>query len=333
MDTSSVKIPFLLAPATKDYLWGGSRLKDEYSKETDLFPLAETWECSTHPDGLCMIASGSMSGLYLSDILALRPEFRGTHCDHLPAGELPVVIKLIDAKSDLSVQVHPDDTYAFEHENGQKGKIEMWYVLDATRDAKLVYGFQHDMDKTALRKSLEAGTVERFLNKVPVRKDNVFFVEPGQVHAIGAGTLVAEIQESSNLTYRMYDYNRKDKNGRLRELHIDKALDVVDLRGSANPRQPMRMLNFHTGYATELLGRCRYFKTERMILNTERSRKMATIRSTRESFIALLCTDGSGTMFWERSYLPFFKGDCIFIPADSEPIQLHGKSTLLKVTC
>ena len=333
MDTSSVKTPFLLAPAAKDYLWGGSRLKDEYSKETDLSPLAETWECSTHPDGPSVIASGSMAGLFLGDVLALRPEFRGTHCDYLPAGELPILIKLIDAKRDLSVQVHPDDAYAFEHENGQKGKIEMWYVLDATRDAKLVYGFQHDMDKSALRKSLESGSVERFLNKVPVKKDNVFFVEPGQVHAIGAGTLVAEIQESSNLTYRMFDYNRVGKDGRPRELHIDKALDVVDLKGSADPRQPMRTLNFVTGYATELLGRCRYFKTERMILNTERSRRMASLRSARESFIALLCIDGGGTMFWERNYLPFFKGDCIFIPADSEPIQLHGKAMLLKVTC
>ena len=218
--------PFLLKPIGKDYLWGGRRLNDDFSKDVPMQPLAETWECSTHHDGTSMVASGEFKGLSLAEVLRSNPRLLGKHYADL--GELPILIKLIDAKKDLSVQVHPDDEYAFKHENGQRGKTEMWYVLDASHDAQLVYGFSHDIDKDVLAKSLQNGTVEKYLQKIPVRRDDVFFIKPGTVHAIGAGALIAEIQESSNLTYRLFDYNRVDKNGRNRELHIEKALAVVD---------------------------------------------------------------------------------------------------------
>ena len=204
--------PFLLKPAGKDYLWGGSRLKDDFSKDMDLTPLAETWECSTHPDGPSIVASGVYEGRLLSEVLNRHPEYMGTHPK--TDGGLPILIKFIDARKDLSVQVHPDDEYAREHEHGSLGKTEMWYVLDAAKDAKLVYGFYHDISRKKLKKSLEDGNVERYLQKVKVQKDDLFYIEPGTVHAIGAGVLIAEIQESSNLTYRMYDYGRVDKNGR-----------------------------------------------------------------------------------------------------------------------
>ncbi len=135
--------------------------------------------------------------------------------------------------------------------------------------------FYHDMDKKKLRHSIENGTVEKYLQKVPVHRDDVFFIEAGTVHAIGAGALIAEIQENSNLTYRLYDYNRRDKQGKLRELHVDKALDVVDLRRSSEPRQPLRVLKYQRGWASELLCRCQYFQVERMLLNTESCREMA----------------------------------------------------------
>ncbi len=324
--------PFLLKPAGKDYLWGGSRLNDDFSKGIDLTPLAETWECSTHPDGLSEVASGEHTGKPLSQVLGEHPEYLGTH--PRTNGELPILIKLIDAKKDLSVQVHPDDVYAMKHENGSLGKTEMWYVLDASRDAKLVYGFYHDMDKKTLRQSLERGTVEKYLQKVRIKKDDVFYIEPGMVHAIGAGTLIAEIQESSNLTYRMYDYERVDKNGQKRQLHIDKALDVVNLKGSAEPRQPMRVLKYQPGCALELLCRCKYFQVERQLINTERCRQMAEFQTGSNSFQVLLCTRGCGVLFGEEGeFINFFKGDCIFIPANSIPMKLHGKAQLLKVSC
>lgn len=323
--------PFLLKPAGKDYLWGGSRLKDDFSKEMDLTPLAETWECSTHPDGPSIVASGAYAGRLLSEVLSRHPEYMGTHPK--TDGGLPILIKFIDARKDLSVQVHPDDEYAREHEHGSLGKTEMWYVLDAAKDAKLVYGFYHDISREKLKKSLEDGTVERYLQKVKVQKDDLFYIEPGTVHAIGAGTLVAEIQESSNLTYRMYDYGRVDKNGRPRELHIAQALEVASRKGSRTPRQPMRVLKYRKGCATELLCRCKYFQVERQLINTERCREMADFQTDSNSFQVLLCIGGCGTMFGAGEMLHFFKGDCIFVPADSIPLKLHGKAQFLKVSC
>ena len=329
--------PFLLKPAAKDYLWGGSRLNDDFAKGIDMTPLAETWECSTHPDGPSVISSGEFEGMELAELLKRFPEFLGTHSlsnPYLQKGELPILIKFIDAKKDLSVQVHPDDTYARKVEHELFGKTEMWYVLDAAKDAKLVYGFYHDMDKEKLRRSLEQGTVEKYLQKVKVHKDDVFFIESGTVHAIGAGALIAEIQENSNLTYRMFDYNRRDKNGNLRELHVDKALDVVNLKISSEPRQPLRLLKYQRGWATELLCRCQYFQVERMLLNTEACREMADFRTNESSFQVLLCTSGCGLlMYGGTGALQFFKGDCIFVTAGSVPIKIHGNAQLLKVVC
>lgn len=328
---SSGAHPFLLKPAGKDYLWGGRRLKDDFSKELELTPLAETWECSTHPDGPSIVSSGAYAGRLLSEVLKEHPEYMGTH----PKADdgLPILIKFIDARQDLSVQVHPDDDYAREHEHGSLGKMEMWYVLDAAKDAKLIYGFYQDISREKLKKSLEDGTIERYLQKVKVRKDDLFYIEPGTVHAIGAGILIAEIQESSNLTYRMYDYGRVDKDGHPRELHIPQALQIASRKGSRAPRQPMRVLKYQKGCATELLCRCKYFQVERQLINTELCREMADFQTDSNSFQVLLCMNGCGTMFGEGEMLHFFKGDCIFVPADSIPLKLHGRAQFLKVSC
>ena len=323
--------PFLLKPAGKDYLWGGHRLKDDFSKEIDMEPLAETWECSTHPDGPSIVASGAHKGMLLTEVLKEHPEYMGTHPK--TDGGLPILIKFIDAKQDLSVQVHPDDEYARKYEHGSLGKTEMWYVLDATKDARLVYGFYHDISKEKLKKSLEEGTVERYLQKVKVKKDDLFYIEAGTVHAIGAGILIAEIQECSNITYRMYDYNRMDKDGKPRTLHIERALEVANRIGTQTPRQPMRVLRYQKGCASELLCRCKYFHVERQLINTEKCREMADFQTDGNSFQVLLCVDGCGTLFGEGEMIHFFKGDCIFVPADSMPLKLHGRAQMLKVRC
>ncbi len=324
--------PFLLEPVGKDYLWGGNRLKTEFGKNIDLTPLAETWECSTHKDGLCSISSGKFKGRTLKDVLKENPEFLGAYAND--EGELPILIKFIDAYKNLSVQVHPDDEYAKTYENGQLGKSEMWYVLDAEPEAELIYGFYHDITKEQLRESLENGTVEKYLQKVKVGKNDTFFIEAGTVHAICKGSLIAEIQENSNLTYRLFDYNRIDKNGKKRELHIDKALDVVNTKGSADPRQPMRTLRYRRGEATELISRCKYFQVHRCLINTERTRQLVNFRSDAGSFKVLLCIDGCGVMFMSNGEsLNFFKGDCIFVPAGAAEIKIHGKGQLLIVSC
>lgn len=330
------KKPFLLSPAGKDYLWGGTRLNDDFSKEIPMEPLAETWECSTHTDGPSTIASGKHRGKVLTDLLKEHPEYLGTHpLGHpdLAPGELPILIKLIDAKDNLSVQVHPDDAYAKERENGSLGKTEMWYVLDARAGTQLVYGFRHDMTKGQLKESLKNKTVEKYLQRVDVHTDDVFYIEAGTVHAIGAGALIAEIQENSNLTYRMYDYDRVGRDGKNRELHLEKALDVVNLRAAAELKQPIRVLKYQPGYASEFLCRCRYFQVERILINTERCRSLVSIRTDSTSFQVLLCVNGCGVLLSGEEDIPFFKGDCIFFPADSVPAKIHGRAQLLKVTC
>lgn len=326
--------PFLLKPAFKESLWGGSRLNDDFGKNIDCSPLAETWECSTHPDGQSVVASGVDAGKILGDVLRTHPEYLGTHPLQTTGGrpELSILIKFIDAKQNLSVQVHPDDAYALAHENSL-GKTEMWYVLAARKGATLVHGFKQDMDAVSVQKAIAAGKIEKYLNQVPVHKDNLFYIEAGTVHAIGAGVLVAEIQESSNLTYRLYDYGRIDKSGKQRELHIDKALRVMNYSSTVAPRQPMRLLRYHQGCASELLTRCKYFQVERLLLNTEIYRKLTDFKTERNSFHALLCTDGCGVLFGEDFMLNFFKGDCIFVPANSIPLKLHGKAQLLNVSC
>lgn len=189
-----------LIPTGKDYLWGGTRLREEYGKKIDLTPLAETWECSVHPDGPSYVANGTYKGKTLAEVLKAHPEYLGTKVEN---GELPVLVKFIDAKKDLSVQVHPSDEYAREHE-GDNGKTEMWYVINADEGASLIYGFQHEMTEGILRKAVETGTLDKHLQKVPVHKGDTYFVPAGTVHGIGKGILVAEIQENVESNYAYF---------------------------------------------------------------------------------------------------------------------------------
>lgn len=328
MTNRSLNFPFLLRPSGKDYLWGGRRLNDEFEKGIEISPLAETWECSTHSDGPCFVVGGVYDGLELAQVLKEHPEYLGSR--HEGETKLPILIKFIDAKSDLSVQVHPTDQFAAEYENGQRGKTEMWYVLDASRNAKLVYGLCRDSNKEELRKAVDNGVLLNYLQQIPVKKDDLFFVEAGTIHAIGAGVLLAEIQESSNLTYRLYDYGRVDKSGKKRTLHIDKALQAANLKSSSEPRQPVRVLKYKRGIATELLTRCKYFEVYRMLLNTER-RQIVHYRADGLSFRVLLCVSGCGIISYGEGCITFYKGDCIFVPADSLEFRLHGQAQFLDV--
>ena len=320
--------PFLLRPSGKDYLWGGRRLNDEFEKQINLSPLAETWECSTHPDGPSYVTGGEFDGECLADVIKKHLDFLGSK--HRGETELPILIKFIDANKDLSVQVHPTDEYARKYESGQRGKTEMWYVLDVRKGAKLVYGLKHDTSEEKLRRSIEDGTVMKYLQTVPVKKDDLFFIEAGTIHAIGAGTLVAEIQENSNLTYRLYDYDRVGSDGKKRELHVDKAFQVANLKNSAEPKQPLRVLKYRQGIASELLCRCKYFEVYRMIINTER-RQIVRYQADEVSFRVLLCVNGCGMIRFEDEEIIFYKGDCIFVPADSVVISIHGQAQFLDV--
>ena len=348
-----------LHPVGKDYLWGGNRLREEYGKDLNIEPLAETWECSTHPDGPSVIievagckcgqeavdtveSSEKLCGLGLDEVLRMYPEwlgkrhyseedFGGAADGAEPKAELPILIKFIDAAKDLSVQVHPEDDYALVHEN-QLGKTEMWYVLDAEPGAKLVYGFSHDVTKEQVLESLRSGTLTNYLQQIPVQKNDVFFVKAGTVHGIGGGVMVAEIQENSNVTYRVYDYDRVDKNGCKRPLHVEKALEVMNLKRADSPRQQMRLMRYQSGSASEILCRCQYFQVDRVLVSRE-----YRMRVEDTSFQVLLVLDGELEIAKEQAEgvvacdLAVRKGDCIFLPAGCGQIAVRGKGQLLQV--
>ena len=335
MTNRNLNRPFLLSPFVKDYIWGGTKLKTGYHKESHLPILAESWECSVHPDGPSCVAGGIFQGRTLQSVLEENPAFLGTH-PNKDMG-LPILVKLIDAREKLSIQVHPDDEYAAKYEKSSLGKTEMWYILEAETDAEITYGFVRNMDRKLLLDAVEANSVEQYLNRVKIEKDNVFYVEAGTVHGIGAGAVIAEIQENSNLTYRLYDYDRVDRNGKKRPLHIEKALDVVDYREAKSPRQPMRILKYQKGCASEFLCRCQYFQVERLLLNTKAEALEVVYSTDSTSFEVLLCVEGTGQLMErrknEKKILSFRKGDCIFVPADSVPLFLAGNAQLLKIHC
>jgi len=311
-----------LMPVGKDYLWGGTRLKSLYGKNIDLSPLAETWECSVHPDGASLIVSGKHKGMSLKSVIEQNPEYLGENNSE----GFPVLVKLIDAEKDLSVQVHPDDDYALIHEN-QKGKNEMWYVLEAEEDSSLVYGFKDFFSRETIKKAVADGNIMDYLNKVPVKKGDVFFIPSGTVHAIGAGIVIAEIQQNSNVTYRVYDYDRVDSQGRKRELHIDKALDVMKIQPA--PAQENYSVTFtENGSSERILCSCRYFETKKIDV-----KEYYSLENDNRSFQILLCTEGKGTLKYCGSETDFVSGDCIFISAGTGICTIYGNTSVLKVKC
>lgn len=318
----------VLSPAGKDYLWGGNKLNTEYHFNMDLHPFAEAWVCSAHPDGPSIVSSGKYKDQKLLDVLCDHPEYLGTK---VKDGQMPILVKLIDAKKDLSVQVHPDDDYAMQYENGQKGKTELWYILEADENARLVYGFEHPVDGKELKHAIRNGTLENDLHFESVYRGDAFLVEAGMVHAIGKGILLAEIQESSNLTYRLYDYNRIDKNGKKRELHFDKAMKVLNTEPVKIVRRKPRKVSYFYGCTRELLGRCKYFEVEKIQVT-----KGFSFSVKEESFQILLCTNGEGGLEMENSDnkpVRFHKGSCLFLPADTGRCYVLGECELIKVRC
>jgi len=311
--------PFELRAPVKDYIWGGTRLRDEFGKESCLERLAESWELSCHQDGESVIASGEYQGMTLAEFLRMCPEAAGKCCKD---GEgLPVLVKLIDARENLSVQVHPDDSYARQHE-GDSGKTEMWYIVDCDEGAELIYGFREKMSKESFRRAIEDNTLMDFVNRVPVKKGDVFFITPGTLHAIGKGILIAEIQQSSNVTYRVYDYGRLGKDGKPRELHIEKALDVTV------PDVPAYKAENHLknacGRELDVIRSCDYFHV--LKLECKGSYKL---KQDSNSFMHLLVIDGEGTVGYEGGNLPIRKGSSVFVPAGDEALDIKGKCSII----
>lgn len=318
--------PLKLKPAFQDYIWGGTRLREEFGKESDLERIAESWELSCHPDGMAVI----VNGIYKDQTLKEYLEQDWTNRVGEGAARysnFPVLIKLIDACQDLSVQVHPDDRYAREHGDGDNGKTECWYIVDCDEGAALAYGFNRELTKEKFRESIANGTLLDVVQVVPVNKGDVFFIEPGTLHAIGAGVLVAEIQQNSNITYRIYDYDRIDADGNPRALHIDKAVDVTKT-WSAPPRRRRPPMQYD-GYSAGVIADCQFFTTTELHITDE-----ANFPAPNGiSYTHLLCTDGDAALIYEGGVImPVSKGDSIFLPANFGEYTLRSKNCTLLST-
>ncbi len=315
-------IPLKLTPAFKDYLWGGTRLREEFNKKCEFDKVAESWELACHKDGNSVIQNGPDAGMTLADYIAkYGKSILGTNSSRFDS--FPVLIKLIDAKDNLSVQVHPENEYALRTE-GEYGKTEMWYIIDCEQNSSLLYGFKHNISKEEFRQRIENNTLLDVTRSVPVKKGDTFFIKAGTLHAIGKGILIAEIQQNSNTTYRIYDYDRKDKNGKGRELHIDKACEVTDLSPADNypDTQPVS----HVGFSQKLLSSCDYFNVN--LLNITDS---AQLCADAGSFEHLLVIDGTAVLNGQdKSQMQISKGDSIFIPAGAGQFSISGKCQIIK---
>ncbi len=294
-----------LYPECKDNIWGGVKLKEKYGKQTEKNPVAESWELSFHKDGPTRLENGKT----LQETVTEKE--LGKNCNGFPF--FPMLVKLIDAKQDLSVQVHPSDAYALTHENSF-GKTEMWYIVEAEQGAGIYLGFKCDVTQEEYETAIKNNTLTELLNFFEVKAGDCYFIPSGTIHAIGTGCLICEIQQNSNLTYRVYDYGRKDKNGKERELHVDKALKVTSLE-----KYEYTPLNLQTEQG-ELLGLSRYFTTTSVCVNGK-----SAVTADKRSFKCITCVNGSGKI----GNIVVETGDSFFVPAGYGEVALEGKMDLI----
>lgn len=308
-----------LSPVFKDYIWGGQRLKTDFGFKSDYDKVAEGWMLSCHKDGKNIIENGEYKGQTLDNVIEKigKEKIVGTKSLNFPY--FPILIKLIDAKDNLSIQVHPDNAYAKRVEN-EFGKTEIWYVLDAEEDAQLVYGFKEKISSEDFRKAIEENTLMEVLNTVHVKKGDLFFIEAGTVHAIGKGTLIAEIQQNSNSTYRVYDYGRLGVDGKPRELHIDKAVDVSVTEPAKYETKPFSETVITDEADSTLLTKCDLFTVNHYNVKTKIS-----LNAGKESFHHILVVDGNGRL----NDMDMKKGDSFFVPADFGKYEISGKCEII----
>ncbi len=309
-----MRYPIKLLPVTKQIIWGGTRLSREYGIGKPGERIAEAWELTCRTDGVNMISGGEYDGRTFEEYIKENPDYiaKGFSGDRFP-----LLIKLIDAEADLSIQVHPDNEYALAHTD-DLGKTEMWYIVSAAPDAKIIYGLRKKYTSDEIRSAIAAGTLEELMNYVPVKAGEAYFIPSGMVHAICHGILIAEIQQNSNITYRVYDYNRRQPDGSLRALHVDDALAVIE-RYDENA-----VTSEHDG---DVIAKCKYFSVRKSELAGEEK-----LFASDSSFIHLLCTHGSAEIIFGGKKYAIDKGESYFIPAGSGDLALNGKAEIIVTT-
>jgi mannose-6-phosphate isomerase len=308
--------PIFLTPVFKERIWGGTRLKDEFGYDIPSDKTGECWAISAHPHGQSIVAKGPYANKTLGQLWNEHRELFGYH----PAETFPLLTKILHAANDLSVQVHPDDEYARIYENGERGKTECWYVIDCDEGAEIIYGHTA-RTKEELKSRIARGEWDRLLKRVKVKPGDFFYVPSGTVHALGAGTLILETQQSSDTTYRLYDYDRTDQKGNKRELHLTKALDVITV-----PHQDAkfeRKTISHAGGTVTTLIESPYFTVEKWSIEGTLERK--------EPYPFLLANviDGIGTLEKDGVSHRIEKGDQFILPDKFSSFLIQGSLTLI----
>lgn len=314
--------PLTFTPILKDRIWGGTKLKTYLNKPIVSETTGESWEISTVPGDISVVSNGVLKEKNINEIIDLYPEeILGKSVITRFGKQFPLLFKFIDAKEDLSIQLHPNDALAKERHNSF-GKTEMWYVMQADESACLVVGFKKDSNQQEYLTHLENKNLIDLLNEYPVSKGDVFFLETGTIHAIGAGVVVAEIQQTSDVTYRIYDWDRVDANGNGRELHTELALDAINYRTT-----PSKVDYKEEANKSVKVVDCPYFVTNIIALQ-----ETYIWKRTKQAFTVFMCTNGQFEMIVNGEILRFRMGDTILIPACIENLTLRGKATLLEIS-
>ncbi|WP_264509203.1 type I phosphomannose isomerase catalytic subunit [Flavobacterium sp. N1719] len=314
--------PLLFEPIIKERIWGGTKLRDLLHKPIVSEISGESWELSTVPGDVSVVANGVLAGNDLNAVVASNPEaVLGKKVVAQFGTQFPLLFKFLDAREDLSIQVHPNDALAKERHNSF-GKTEMWYVMQADSGTELIVGFKEDSNLQAYQAAVDNHQVVDLLEKHPVQKGDVFFLETGTVHAIGAGALIAEIQQTSDITYRIYDFDRRDDQGNLRELHTELALDAINYQKTASKKTYSQVTN-----TSNVMVDCPYFTTALLPLQGN-----AVVNQSDETFTVLMVVEGVAELKYAEGTMEIKKGMTVLLPAGLGPVQLEGNAELLEIT-
>nr|WP_322624073.1 type I phosphomannose isomerase catalytic subunit [uncultured Flavobacterium sp.] len=313
--------PLIFTPILQDRIWGGTKLRDDLGKEIPTPTTGESWELSAVPGNVSVVKNGAFAGKSLADLLEQYPdEVLGTAVHARFGKQFPLLFKFLDAREDLSIQVHPNDALAKERHNSF-GKTEMWYVMQADEGSRIIVGFNHKSSPEEYLEKLESKQLIDILNQVPAKKGDVYFLETGTIHAIGGGIVIAEIQQTSDITYRIYDWDRVDANGNGRELHVELALDAMNYDLTDTEKTYTKEENKSNNMVD-----CPYFTTNYVPLNGS-----AEITRTGETFTVYICTEGEYTLTVAGEAHTFKKGDTVLVPAAVKEFALTGNATLLEI--
>ncbi len=319
MSQLSKLYPIKFIPILKEKIWGGSKLKQLFNKNGE-GKIGESWEVSTVNDDVSIVENGSLKGNNLNQLIDVyQHRLVGKKVFKTFGEKFPLLFKFIDAKEDLSVQLHPNDDLAKKRHNSF-GKTEMWYILDAEEKGNLVLGFNKKMNESIYKKHLSKNTLSEILHSEKVKKGDSFIIESGVVHAIGAGVVLAEIQQTSDVTYRIFDYNRPGINGELRELHTDLAIDAIEYNNPSTRLNYLDKENFPVQLSKNV-----FFQTNKIVLTQDMNRDLSAI----DSFVVYMCVEGAGTFEMNGFLEKIVKGETLLIPAETNDLIIKSNSVIL----